>query len=274
MDNLKNNCPAGHGEMSNAIVTKEIEFRGKQVKYQIESLQCPKCGLIRSTLEQTADAQLAIAESYRKQVGLLTGEEIKYYREELGLSQQQLAERAQCSKMSIVRWENGIIQKPASDKALRDILCPEDPHNEYSGNRDLSLGRIKLVYMEFEKHVNYSLLIPGDRGLYGAKNCWYADSVAYRDLGRGMTGATYAVMPHGPQLDNYADLFDVIFEYDTSDVEPLTKAEVLIIKNLSKIFKHQKDAYVASHAEPEWKKMQNNLGQRISYKVSYKLTAA
>ncbi len=274
MDNLKNNCPAGHGEMSNAIVSKEIEFRGKQVKYQIESLQCPKCGLIRSTLEQTADAQLAIAENYRKQVGLLTGEEIKYYREELGLSQQQLADRAQCSKMSIVRWENGIIQKPASDKALRDILCPEDPHNEYSGNRDLSLGRIKLVYMEFEKHVDYSLLIPGDRGLYGAKNCWYADSVAYRDLGRGMTGATYAVMPHGPQLDNYADLFDVIFEYDTSDVEPLTKAEVLIIKSLSKIFKHQKDAYVASHAEPEWKKIQNNLGQRISYKVSYKLTAA
>ncbi len=105
MDNLKNNCPAGHGQMSNAIVTKNIEFRGKQVSCQIESLQCPKCGLTRSTLEQTADAQLAIAESYRQQVGLLTGEEIKSYRENLGLSQQQLADRAQCSKMSIVRWE-------------------------------------------------------------------------------------------------------------------------------------------------------------------------
>jgi putative zinc finger/helix-turn-helix YgiT family protein len=273
MKELKNRCPAGHGEMQMATVTNEIAFRGTEVSYQIEGLVCQECGITRSTVEQTADSQIAIADAYRSKVGLLNGEEIKHYREQLGLSQKQLAEKAQCSKMSIVRWENGVVQKPASDKALRDILCPIESQNEFSGNRDLSLGRIKLVYQQFEKFVPYELLIPGDKGLYAAKNCWYADQIAFRELGHGMTGATYAVMPHGPQLDNYADLIDEILKADTAVVEPLSREEVSIIKRLSKRFSRQRDAYDASHAEPEWKKIEGNWGKRISYQIASKLTA-
>lgn len=272
MKKLQNNCPAGHGEMQMTTVTNEIEFRGVQISYQLESLVCKECGMTRSTIEQTADLQVAIADAYRSTVGLLTGNEIKHYREQLSLSQQQLADRAQCSKMSIVRWENGVVQKPASDKALRDILCPQQAQNEFSGNRALSLGRIKLVYQEFEKYVPYELLIPGDKGLYAAKNCWYADQVAYRELGIGMTGATYAVMPHGPQLDNYADLVDEILKADTTAVEPLSEEEISIIKNLSEIFKNQRDAFDASHAEPEWKKIENDWGKRISYSIAHNLS--
>jgi putative zinc finger/helix-turn-helix YgiT family protein len=274
MDNLINNCPRGHGEMREGTTTKEIDIRGERVSYQHECLVCTVCNMTRSTVDQTANAQTAIADAYRKKVGLLTGEEIKQYREALALSQQQLADKAQCAKMSVVRWENGVIQKPASDKALRDILCPRDPHNEFTGNRELSLGRIKLVYEEYKKHVCYELLIPGDKGLFAAKNCWYADLVAYRELGSGMTGASYAIMPFGPQLDNYADLVDEILRADTSKVKPLSTNEIAIIKRLSEIFKRQKDAYDASHAEPEWKKIETNLGRRISYQIAFKLEAA
>ena len=272
MTNLRNNCPAGHGEMQLATVTNEIEFRGEQVSYQIECLVCRGCGMTKATVEQTAAAQVAIADAYRSKVGLLTGEEIKRCREQLGLSQQQLADQAQCSKMSIVRWENGVVQKAASDNALRNILCRQDSVNEFSGNRCLSLGRVKLVYQEFEKNVPYELLIPGDKGLYAGKNCWYADFIACRELGTGMTGATYAVMPHGPQLDNYSDLVDEILKADTSAVEPLSEKEIEIIERLSKIFTRQRAAYDASHAEPEWKRMENNWGQKISYQVAHKLT--
>lgn len=274
MKNLQNNCPAGHGEMQMATVTNKIEFRGVQISYQLEGLVCQECGMTRSTVEQTAGSQVAIADAYRSAVGLLTGNEIKHFREQLGLSQQQLADRAQCSKMSILRWENGVVQKPASDKALRDILCPQLAQNEFSGNRNLSLGRIKLVYQEFERYVPYELLIPGDKGLYAAKNCWYADQVSYRELGIGMTGATYAVMPHGPQLDNYADLVDEILKADTTTVEHLSKNEILIIKRLSKIFRNQRDAFDASHAEPEWKRIESDWGKRISYSIAHNLTKA
>jgi putative zinc finger/helix-turn-helix YgiT family protein len=273
MDNLKNNCPRGHGEMQEGTVTKEIDVRGERVSYLLGCLVCPVCNMTRSTVSQTANAQTAIADAYRKKVGLLTGEEIKQYREALALSQQQLAEKAQCAKMSVVRWENGVIQKTASDKALRDILCPGDPHDEFTGNRELSLGRIRLVYEEFQKHVCYELLIPGDKGLYAAKNCWYADLVAYRELGHGMTGASYAIMTFGPQLDNYADLVDEIIRADTSKVKPLSTKEIAIIKKLSKKFKRQRNAYDASHSEPEWKKIATNLGRRISYQIAFKLKA-
>lgn len=273
MKNLQNNCPAGHGEMQMATVTNNIEFRGVQVSYQLEGFVCQECGMTRTTVEQTANSQVAIADAYRREMNLLTGNEIKSHREKLGLSQQQLADKAQCSKMSIVRWENGVVQKPASDKALRDILCPQESQNEFSGNRDLSLGRIKLVYKEFEKYVPYEFLIPGDKGLYAAKNCWYADLVAYRELGHGMTGATYAVMPYGPQLDNYADLVEEILKADTSTIEPLNEQEISIIKRLSKIFKHQRAAFDASHAEPEWKVIESQKGQKISYQIAHKITA-
>lgn len=273
MDNLKNNCPCGHGEMQEGTVMDEIVFRGVTVNYQLECLVCPVCDMTRSTVDQAANAQTAIADAYRKKVGLLTGEEIKQYRKVHTLSQQQLAEKAHCAKMSIVRWENGVIQKSASDKALRDILCPVDPHDEFTGNRALSLVRIKLVYEEFQKHVSYELLIPNDKGLYAAKNCWYADLVAYREIGCGMTGASYAIMPFGPQLDNYADLVDEILKTDTSKVKPLSSEEMAIIKKLSVLFNRQKDAFDASHAEPEWKRIDTNLGQRISYKIAFKLKA-
>lgn len=274
MDNLKNNCPRGHGEMQEGTVTKEIDVRGERVSYQLECLVCPECNMTRSTVDQTANAQTVIADAYRKKLGFLTGEEIKQYRKALSLSQQELAEKAQCAKMSIVRWENGAIQKPASDKALREILCSRDPLDEFTGNRELSLGRIKLVYEEFQKYVCYELLIPEDKGLYAAKNCWYADLVAYKELGKGMTGAGYAVMPYGPQLDNYADLVDEILTADTSKVNPLSTKEIAIIKRLSEIFKRQRDAFDASHAEPEWKKIETNFGRRISYQIAFKLKAA
>lgn len=274
MENLKNDCLCGHGEMQAKIITGEIDIRGERVSYQYECLACPICNMTRSTVGQTANAQVAIADAYRKKVGLLTGEEIKKCRETLSLSQQQLAERAQCAKMSVVRWENGVIQKPASDKALRDILCPGDPQDEFTGNRGFSLGRIKLVYEEFKKWASYELLIPGDKGLFAAKNCWYADLVAYRELGRGMTGASYAIMTFGPQLDNYADLVDEILRADTSKVEPLSTEEIAIIQRLSEIFKRHRDAYDASHSEPEWKKIQKDLGRRISYQIAFKLKAA
>jgi hypothetical protein len=45
---------------------------------------------------------------------------------------------------------------------------------------------------------------------------------ARRDMGRGMTGATYAALPMGPQLNNYRDLVDEILRADPADAEPLT----------------------------------------------------
>lgn len=273
MESIGNNCPLGHGEMRRQTVSKEADIRGEKISYHVECMICPECSLTRTTIEQAAKAQHAIADAYRVKKGLLTGPEIKCYRELLGLSQQELADKAACSKMSIIRWENGVIQKPISDRSLRDILCPPELQDEYTGNREFSLGRIKLVYDEFGKWVDYELLAHGDMGLYAAKNCWYADLVAFRELGKGITGASYAVMRHGPQLDNYAELVEEILKIDSSALEPLSIEEAEIIKRLSGIFRKRTDAYKASHAEPVWKSIEKNIGRGISYKIAYELTS-
>jgi hypothetical protein len=70
------------------------------------------------------------------------------------------------------------------------------------------------VLDSFEKELGRPLLKKDDRMLYAAKYLWYADMVSFRDLGRGMTGATYAALPMSPQLNNYRDLVDEIFRAD------------------------------------------------------------
>jgi putative zinc finger/helix-turn-helix YgiT family protein len=273
MENVKSLCPRGHGEMRAGTIAKTTDFRGESLACQLDCLVCPVCGLIASTVEQTAIAQTILADAYRQKAGLLTGAEIKEYRERLGLSQRQLAEKIHSSKMSIIRWENGAVQKEASDLTLRRVLCPEDNQDEFSGNRPLTLGRIKAVLLEFEKHVPYQLLIPGDKGLYAGKNCWYADLLGYRECRKGMTGATYSVMTHGPQLDNFADLQNEIIKADPASVEPLSERELTIIKRLSALFSRQRDAYDAALQEPAWQEMGKDFGRRISYRIAFRLKA-
>ena len=274
MQAIQINCPYGHGEMRPGVVQQETDCRGRTISYPLDCYVCPVCDLTRATVQQTTAAQVRVADLYRRKVGLLTGTQIKRYRERLGLSQQQLAVRARCAKMSIIRWENGSIQKEASDTALRGILCPADQADEFTGNRRLSLARIRMVLEEFERHVSYQLLVPGDRGVYTAKNCWYGDWVAYRELGKGLTGAGYSVLPQGPQLDNFADLIEVIAAVDPTAAEPLSAVEKAIIKRLAATFPRQKDAFDAALAEPVWQELKSSCGSRISYQTAFKLQAA
>ncbi|MBW2105579.1 MAG: DUF4065 domain-containing protein [Deltaproteobacteria bacterium] len=53
-----------------------------------------------------------------------------------------------------------------------------------------------------------------DKMLFAAKYLWYADMVAFRDLGKSMTGSAYAALPYGPQLNNYRELIDEIKNAD------------------------------------------------------------
>ena len=102
METIK--CPANH---EGAIVkkgTREIAFRGEHINVHTEYYQCMECDLEFATVEQTASTQRAIADAYRKKVGLLTSEDIKQGRADLGLSQEQLAEKINVGIASIKRY--------------------------------------------------------------------------------------------------------------------------------------------------------------------------
>ncbi len=185
-------------------------FRGVEVDYEAEFFFCPDCELDVGTIEQTGKMQRAMSESYRKKVGLLTGAEIRKHRKRLDLTQKALAARMATGVASIKRWEGAVIQSASMDKALRNAFWGGEPGENCTGNRKFSLSRVKLVIRYLESASRQRLLAEGDKMLFTAKYLWYADFVAYREMGKSMTGATYAALPYGPQLNNYRELAEPI----------------------------------------------------------------
>ena len=247
-----------------------MAFRGVDINVPVESYTCAVCGLEAGTVEETAKIQRAISDAYRKTVGLLTGSEIVQNRKKLGLSQDALTKRMNVGIASIKRWETGTIQSKSMDLALRMAFKGETTGDNCTGNRVLSLPRIKLVLKEFESALGRKLLKINDKMLYAAKYLWYADMVAYRETGESMTGATYAALPKGPQLNNYKDLVKEIANADEFSAVPLRNEEKRIIVRIARTFPKDNMTYCASHQEQIFQN--KTVGVIIPYSDSDQLT--
>ena len=142
--------------------------------------------------------------------------------------------------------------------------------NNYTGNRALSIPRIKLVMKELEAETGEKFLGEDDMLLFDGKYSWYADMLAYHRLGKSLTGATYAALPHGPQLNNYKELVDLIREEDETKAKPLTLEEKKIIVRVALTFPTKRSVYNAAHKEEVWKN--KSTGTIIPYSDASKLT--
>ena len=186
------------------------------------------------------------------------------------LTQQQLADAMHVGIASIKRWETGLIQSKSMDYALRMQLQSDIRPDNHTGNRGIELARIKLVAGTFEGILGKRLLKVGDKFLFLAKYLWYADMLAFRQLGKGITGASYAAITYGPQLNNYRDLVKPIKDSDVRDAEPLSVEELIIINQVAEKFPKEKDVYDATHREKIWK--ETPTGALIPYSRTNELT--
>jgi putative zinc finger/helix-turn-helix YgiT family protein len=266
-------CPNDHGPMQLVDVTRELSFRGKQVKVRVKHYACPVCALEADDLRLATENQNALSEAYRASVKLLTGEQMIKGRKKRGWTQEDLARAANVGVASVKRWETGQVQTKVMDDVLRRALSGEtmcgDP---YTGNRPLSLARIKLVLTRFSLLLGRRLLKSApDKMLYAAKYLWYADMVAFREIGQGMTGATYAALPHGPQLNNYNDLVDLIRKADEDKAESLTDHEERILAQIARTFLSEQSIYRAVHKEQAY--LSKNNGELIPYTDAGSITA-
>ena len=245
-------CPNNHGKMELERLAKEVPFRGRLVKYRPEHFVCPSCGLVTDDWKFAASNQKALSDAYRRTIGLLSGEEIVEGRKKLGWNQEQLAKAANVGIASVKRWEGGLIQTKSMNAILRRALSGKETLKDtYTGNRGrVLLPRIKLVLGEFGRVLGRKILRSSNTGvLYVGKYLFYADMIAFRELGQSMTGASYAAMPHGPQLDNYRELVDSIQVADEREAEPLTDQEKRIINRIAKAFPNNQSIYKAVHKE-------------------------
>lgn len=264
------NCPKGHGPMGLKTVNEEMTFKGVDIAIEVEVYTCPVCGLEAGTVQSAGAVQRAVADAYRSRVDLLTGQEIKSLREARGLTQQQLADRMNVGIASLKRWETGMVQSKSMDHALRMQLQCNISSDNYTGNRQISLPRIKLVAKTFEKILGKRLLKSGDKMLFLAKYLWYADMLAFRQLGRGLTGASYAAITYGPQLNNYRDLVKEIKDSDINEAEPLTDEETRIVGYVAEKFPDEQEVYDAAHREEIWRDAPT--GSLIPYPCAVELT--
>jgi putative zinc finger/helix-turn-helix YgiT family protein len=265
------NCPHGHQEMKIRKSQEKVRFRDVQLSIPVEQYVCPECGEEAATVDQAAVIQKSISDAYRKSAGLLTGKEIVEGRKKLNLTQDELAQKMSVGIASIKRWEGAAIQSKSMDQALRSALHGQDTGDSCTGNRSFSLPRIKLVFVELEKTLGKKLLKKNDKMLFAAKYLWYADMISHRETGQSMTGATYAALPLGPQLNNYRELIEDIMKEDPSAAEPLTSEEKRILTRIALKFPREQLILRAAHGEPAWKKKSN--GQLIPYTDSSELTA-
>jgi putative zinc finger/helix-turn-helix YgiT family protein len=264
------NCPNGHGVMPIKKTDKHITFRGVALTIPVEQHVCKVCGLEAGSADQTADIQQTISDCYRKRAGLLTGQEIREQRRKIKLTQSGLAKLLDVGIASIKRWETGLVQSKSMNSALRMAFKNKMSTDDCTGNRTFSIPRIRLVLEAFEAALKKDLLIEGDKMLYSAKYLWYADMISYRNTGRSMTGATYAALPLGPQLNNYKDLIKDIMHANTKTEEPLAKEELAIISSIAETFPKKKDIYDAAHREVIWKRRAK--GEMIPYSDAIELT--
>ncbi len=264
------NCPRGHGPMAFKKLHKHKTFRGVDIDYATEAFICPQCGLEAGTVQSAGDVQRAIADAYREKAELLTGQEIKSLREAKGFTQQQLADVMNVGIASIKRWETGMIQSKSMDHALRMQLQCNIRTDNFTGNREISLPRIKLVAKTFEKIIGKRLLKSGDKFLFLAKYLWYADMVAFREVGSSLTGSSYAAITYGPQLNNYRDLVKPIKASDVNDAEPLSDEELRIIQRVAEKFPTEQEVYDAAHREQVW--LEAETGALIPYTCVHELT--
>jgi len=267
-------CPNGHGPMELKRDEKEVTFKGERLVVKAKSYVCPICGLELADAKLARENQRAIADAYRKRVGLLTSREIVEGRKRLGLSQKELAGRLDVGEASVKRWELGAIQTRAMDRLMRQLFEGKQPEGDvYTGNRSLSLSRIKLVLKWLSKRLGKNLLAkkPKEKLLYAAKYLWYADMISYRERGESMTGATYAALPYGPQLNNYRELIDEIRKADESKAEPLSLEEIRILERIVQRFPTERSIFNAAHQEPVWK--DKKTGELIPYTEAHRIRA-
>lgn len=264
------NCPNDHGVMVIKKINKSTKFRGVDINFQVEHYVCPFCGTQGGSIDQTAATQRAISDAYRRVAGLLTGEEIREGRKKLDLTQVDLANRMNVGIASIKRWEGGLIQSKSMDHALRLALNGQIVGDNYTGNRSFSIPKIKLVLRQFESCLGRRILKKNDKMLFAAKYLWYADMLAFRELGESITGSTYACLPLGPQLNNYRDLIDEIKNADEKSAEQLTPEEKKIIGRISMVFPEDQMVFEAAHREKIVER--RSIGSIIPYSDSAELT--
>ncbi len=192
------------------------EVKGEEVKVAIPVWVCTACAT--PWVDSTAMNRLrrAAANRYRHERGLLTAEQIRMFREALGMSQATFARYLHIGEASIKRWETYYVQDAGQDEHIRlkcdaayaeqnflDICWKKQVPSEFSGNRWFSLQHFKNVALYLVSKTEESILILN-------KLHFFIDFLHCKRTGESLTGVRYIPLKYGPCPDQYKTLYDCL----------------------------------------------------------------
>lgn len=125
---------AGHlhrrcgGHYALAVEEVTIRLSGMTARVDRAMYKCDKCADRQHTVEQREEAEREAILTMRTQHHLMTGKEIRHFRESVGLSTAQMGELLHGLPKGIVEgWEKGrYLQSPAVDAMLRSLAEPDE----------------------------------------------------------------------------------------------------------------------------------------------------
>ncbi len=252
---MKNFCPNCEKDTEQETINKvsEINVRGELIKIDLNYYLCKECGEDYEIPHPDYDPVNLAFREFRRRKGMLQPEEIKEFRNELGLTQRELSEILRIGIASVNRYENGALQSEGHDRSIRLIMdnnnliqlinsspkiLPEEVHQRllkriqdkrmddghlfrefiekfesYSSN--LYSGYMKFSIYKYMRVIQF--FCSKENGVFKTKLnklLFYADFKHFKDFGVSITGSRYANAPFGPIPHKYATWLAVLSEWN------------------------------------------------------------
>ena len=109
----------GHVVEPEAPRTVEAELKGEHVSVEVIAPQCAKCGEVVLLGRHVRAYHRAVSDAYRREVGLLTIDEIDSLRRNLNMTWPEFASYVSVGIATLKRWRRGEIQTQALDHLVR-----------------------------------------------------------------------------------------------------------------------------------------------------------
>ncbi len=97
----------------------EQEFRGESFSVATPAMACTRCGQLALADQQLEELRRRTADAYRVKHGRLTSVQIRTWREELDMNQNEFAAFLRVGVASVKRWETWLVQDGSSDELIR-----------------------------------------------------------------------------------------------------------------------------------------------------------
>jgi HTH-type transcriptional regulator/antitoxin MqsA len=145
-------CPAcGEGHLTVHTQWRKVEHAGHQGQVPMHLSICNACGSELATADDALANKRAMIAFEKQAEGLMSGKEVRQWRNRYGLTQQQAATFLGGGKIGFSRYENDdVVQSTAMDSLLR--LCQKDPSNllKLAHIRHLELPKETLLAISLE----------------------------------------------------------------------------------------------------------------------------